>query len=327
MPRHAELATISLPDFGLPTVEPVIPRELYARRLDRLRERARAAGFDAMLVYGDREHFANLTYLTGFDPRFEEALLAIPLAAGGEAKPLLLVGNEGLGYARISPILDDLDVILFQSFSLLGQPRGSSRPLDEILRAAGVRLGATVGVAGWKHFDQTDAPGAEGWLEIPAYIADTLRDLTGEPANVRNANRLLMDASSGLRATNEAEQLARFEFAATYASQAVRNVLFGVRPGMTEFDAAGLMHLNGLPLATHIFLSAGKLAYLGMASPTLRRIGRGEPFTVCCSPWGALTTRAGFLVERADELPVPIQDYVNKLSCPISRPSRHGTKR
>lgn len=316
MPRHAELAEIILPDFGLPTVEPVIPPELYAGRLDRLRERARAAGFDVMLVYGDREHFANLTYLTGFDPRFEEALLVIPLAARGDTKPLLLVGNEGLGYARISPIFEALEVVLFQSFSLLGQPRGGSRPLDAILRDAGVRRGATAGVAGWKHYGATDGPGAEAWLEIPSYIADTLRELTGDAARVRNANALLMDATTGLRATNEAEQLARFEFAATFASQAVRNVLFGVRLGMTEFETAEMMRLNGLPLATHVFLSAGPNAFLGMASPTMRRIGRGEPFTACCSPWGALTTRAGFLVERAEELPEGIRDYINVLIAP-----------
>jgi hypothetical protein len=53
-----------------------------------------------------------------------------------------------------------------------------------------------------------------------------------------------------------------------------------------------------------------------MASPTSRRIGRGEPFTVCCSPWGALTTRAGFLVERAAELPEGRQDYVGVLVAP-----------
>ena len=30
-----------------------------------------------LVVYGDREHFANLAYLTGFDPRFEEAVLIV----------------------------------------------------------------------------------------------------------------------------------------------------------------------------------------------------------------------------------------------------------
>ncbi len=32
------------------------------------------------MVYADREHFANLAYLTGFDPRFEESLLIVGTA-------------------------------------------------------------------------------------------------------------------------------------------------------------------------------------------------------------------------------------------------------
>ena len=41
--------------------------------------RARAArkGYDRLVVYADREHSANLAYLTGFDPRFEEAMLVV----------------------------------------------------------------------------------------------------------------------------------------------------------------------------------------------------------------------------------------------------------
>ena len=34
-------------------------------------------GLTYALIYADREHFANLAYLTNFDPRFEEALLIV----------------------------------------------------------------------------------------------------------------------------------------------------------------------------------------------------------------------------------------------------------
>ena len=37
-----------------------------------------ANGLDAVLVYADREHHANTTYLVGFDPRFEEAVVVVP---------------------------------------------------------------------------------------------------------------------------------------------------------------------------------------------------------------------------------------------------------
>ncbi len=82
---------------------------------------------------------------------------------------------------------------------------------------------------------------------------------------------------------------------------------------MTEFDAVQLMHLPGLPLSCHLMLGAGERAYLGMISPSLRRIQRGDPFTMACGLWGALNSRAGFVVESAAELPNGIQDYIEKL--------------
>lgn len=315
MNRHAELVELALPDFGLPTVEPVIPAGTYHERLRTLRQRALEDGHDVMVVYADREHSANLAYLTGYDPRFEEALLVVSVENANQA-PALLVGNEGQGYVDISPISDELQVVLFQSFSLLGQDRGQNPPLDEILRGAGVAPGTRVGVAGWKHFTSVESNTPDTWLEVPAYLADTLRQLTGDAAHVRNANAILMDSRGGLRAVNDVDQLARFEFAATYTSQAVRTVVFGLHPGMTEFDAVGLMKLNGLPWSCHLMLSAGPRAFMGLPSPSLRVIERGDPFTTAYGVWGALNCRAGFVVAEAAELPAKIRDYVDRLVKP-----------
>src|SRR6476659_2801344 len=97
---QAELITLNLPEFGLPNVEPAIPAKVYRERMTSFRQRMQAEGYDVAIVYGDREHFANLAYLTGYDPRFEEAMLVVDLNGGG--KPLLMVGNEGYGYVPIS---------------------------------------------------------------------------------------------------------------------------------------------------------------------------------------------------------------------------------
>lgn len=307
MYKNVELAALTLPEFGLPTVEPTIPAALYRARFSRLVERARA-DYDVLVVYGDREHFPNMAYLTGYDPRFEEALLIVDVKRYGAQKPLILVGNEGMGYVNVSPVKDDFEVVLYQNFSLLGQPRGTSQPLPDILRAGGVTSGSRVGAAGWKYYDDS------AWLEIPGFLVDTLREIAGV-GNVRNAGHLLM-ATSGLRASNEVEQLAAFEFASTFTSQSVRNVVFGVRPGMTELEAVELMRLNGLPQSTYTFLAGGARATLGMISPSLNRIAVGDRFTTACALWGALTCRAGFAVESAAQLPVGVGDYVEKLVVP-----------
>ncbi|MBI5928692.1 MAG: M24 family metallopeptidase [Chloroflexi bacterium] len=306
MTRHAELAEIQLPDFGMPTFEPEIPAEVYRHRLFTFSGDV-SMDHDFVLVYADREHFANMAYLTGYDPRFEEALLIINTMDSSK-KPLLVVGNEGISYVSISPIKDDLEVILYQPFSLMGQPRGG-RSLRNIFESIGIK-GKNVAVVGWKYEEEN----YDSNIVVPAYIADLLRDFDLNPS-LFNATGFLM-AEDGLRIINEVEQLARFEFAACFTSQALRNVLFGLQPDMTEFEAVQLMGLNGLPLSCHLMLSAGPRAFMGLPSPSMRKIARGEPFTMAYGVWGALNARAGWVVESATELPVNIQDYVEKLVKP-----------
>jgi len=307
---HVELAEIALPDFGPPHVEPEIPVATYEARLRETRERAAYSGYDALLVYGDREHFANIAYLTGYDPRFEEALLIL---APGRA-PTLLVGNEGMAYAALSTV--PMETVLYQSFSLPGQPRGASKPLATILRASGIVQGSKIGIAGWKYFTPVETATPTAWIEAPAYLVDTLREMR---CTALNATALFMDPARGLRAINDVDQLARFEYAATLSSEAVKSVLFHVQPGMTEYDAVRLMNLNGFPLACHPMCSAGERAAAGLPSPSSRVLREGDPVTMALGLWGALTARAGFLARGADGLPRGIRDYVDKLVVPYFR--------
>jgi Xaa-Pro aminopeptidase len=300
----ARLARIDLPDFGMPDVEPGIPAAVYARRVARLRERARADGHDVLIVYADREHSASLSYLSGFDPRFEEALFV--LGAGGD--PAILVGNECYGLAGTAPL--PMRRVMFQDFSLPNQPRDRSRPLAEILADEGIGPGRRVGVVGWKKYARPDM------LDVPAYLIDELRRLTGPGGSVVNATDLLIDAADGLRVINEVEQLAAFEYAACQTSSGVLNVLRGLRPGMREREAVRLLGWNGMPLSCHAMLTAGPRATFGLPSPGDRRIEHGDRFTTAFGVWGALNCRAGFVVEDAAGLPAGIGDYVEKLVGP-----------
>jgi hypothetical protein len=259
------------------------------------------AGYDHVVVYADREHSANLAYLSGFDPRFEEALLVV----GPTGNPGILVGNECVGMANSAPL--PLDVVLFQDFSLPSQPRDRSATLSQNLKDRGLRRGDRVGVVGWKTFDDVHL------LDVPSYIADGLRDLTGD---VENATGLLIDAADGLRVINEVEQLAVFEDAACHTSNGVRNLVFGLEPGITEREAVSLLGWNGSPLSCHLMLTAGERASLGLLSPGDRTIQRGDPLTVAYGVWGALNCRAGFVVAEESQLPRGIEDYVDKLVRP-----------
>ena len=295
---------VEVPEFGTPAAMPEIPAALYGQRLHRLRERAAAHGFDRLLVYADREHSANLSWLSGFDPRFEEALAIV----APEGDPAVLAGNECFGTAGAAPL--PMRRHLFQSFSLPSQPRDRSRSLVEILADEGVRAGSRLGVIGWKTYDNPTA------TDLPAYLVDELRAAVGAAGRVENATGLLIDAADGLRVINEADQLAAFEWAACQTSNGIRNLLRGLRPGMTEREAVALLGWNGWPLSCHLMLTAGERARLGLLSPGDRDVRRGDPFTVAFGIWGALNCRAGFVVEDTAELPEPIRDYVDRLVGP-----------
>jgi hypothetical protein len=298
------LAQVELPDFGEPDLMPEVPPRTYAARIERLRERVDARGIDRIVIYADREHSANLSYLTGFDPRFEEALLIV----GPDGDPAVLVGNECYGMAGAAPVA--MRRHRFQDFSLPGQPRDRSRPLAEILGDEGIRPGSRVGVVGWKTY--ADA----GMSDLPAYLVDEMRALVGSGGTVKNATDILIDAADGLRVVNEVEQLAAFEWASCHTSSGVRRLLHGMRPGVRERDAVALLGWNGWPLSCHLMLTAGPRASLGLLSPGDRPIERGDPFTIAFGVWGALTCRAGFVAESADDLDKGIGDYVERLVAP-----------
>ncbi|MGZ8514870.1 MAG: M24 family metallopeptidase [Candidatus Limnocylindrales bacterium] len=301
----ARLARIDLPEFGMPDASPALPDAIYQARVGRLRERASSCGYDRLVVYSDREHSANLAYLTGFDPRFEEAALIL---GPTEGEPAILVGNECYGMAGGAPL--PMRRHRFQDFSLPGQPRDRSRPLAEILGDEGIGPGSRVGVVGWKTYTNPKSSDA------PAYVVDEVRRLVGPTGAVENATGLLIDSGDGLRVINEVEQLAAFEYAACQTSQGIRRLLSGLRPGMTEREAVRLLDWNGMPLSCHLMLTAGPRATLGLLSPGDRPIERGDRFTVAFGIWGALNCRAGFVVEDAAELPASIRDYVDRLVGP-----------
>lgn len=304
-----QLIDARIPDFGVPANRPELPKSLYARRLDALLKARRAAGVDALVIYADREHSANLAWLTGFDPRFEEALLI--LASG--AVPTLLAGPENLGRARHSQI--EVEARLYPPFGLMGQDRSQTPDLEEVLTNAGIATGQRVGVLGWKYYGPYEAKRPETWFETPGFIIDTLRRIVGEQGKVVNANALTMEPSTGLRAINEVEQIAQFEFGAVMASEALKALYRNLKPGMSEIAAVQTMGLGALPHSCHTMLSTGS-RLVGLDSPSGKIVERGEPLTTAVGYWGGLSSRIAWVVADRSELPSNASDWLEKLAMP-----------
>jgi len=243
--------------------------EVYLGRIERLMELAENHGFSKLIVYGDREHFSNMEYLTGYDPRFEEALLVL---AGGT--PTIIVGNEGADYCQCIPF--PVNALVYTGFSLNGQPRGSVS-LSDILCQAGIRSNDRIGVIGWKLFSPMDGFDLERTLDIPSFIRDAIEQVAPSK-NLFNKTDLLVSNEYGLRHNLEAEELVLFEQCNTAVSRKVLTAIRGLRPGDSEWAASKRFLLDGSPTCTHPCVSFGeKNASMGLASPQADSIlARGD---------------------------------------------------
>jgi hypothetical protein len=288
---NIELREIAFPDETLPAAPPPITADEYMQRIDLL---YRDAGMDWVVVYADREHNANMLFLTGYDPRFEEALLLI----GPKGERIMIVGNEGKGYVPFTTPW--VSVLLCQSVSLAGQPRDVAPRLSDVLAEAGIGAGLRVGVVGWKYLEAAEADDATRPAYVPAYMVDALRERAGSSGGVVDVTRVMMNPATGLRANNSAAQIACFEWAAMRATACVFRILNGTRAGMTEYEAAAQMRFEGDPLSAHVMYASGKGEIVGLRSPSARRVERGDGVTTAVSYWGSLCCRAGMVLDQED---------------------------
>jgi len=305
--RNYRLIEIDWPEFGGADAPPAIGVEEYRARLAAAREAMGERGLTHLAVYGDREHFANIQYLTGYDPRFEEALLVVR----EEGAPLLLVGNEGEGYLPVSPLYaaGELRSELYQSFSLLDQPRRDSRPLLDILAGEGIGAGSQVGCVGWKYYQETEISDSAFALELPSFIADLLRSLAGHDG-VENSTDLFMHADYGFRAKCSVAELAFMEYAGARASEAMKRMLLGMREGMRDFELVAQMGYTGEPLNCHITFGTDENRAKSLSGPVGAILRRGSVFSSNVAYYGSNSCRAGWIAESADDLPADARDYV-----------------
>ena len=311
--KKHRLLEIKWPEFGSRRVAPRQTADAYDSRLTATRSAMEQRGLSHLIVYGDREHFANLAYLTGFDPRYEEAILVL----GQQGEPLLVVGNECEAYLPVSPLyaVGRLRAERFQPFSLLNQPRNSSRLIRDILAGEGISRGTSVGCAGWKYYADAEHPAGRYAIELPAYLVDTLRELVGRE-NVVNATDIFMHPDHGLRTVCSPAEIAYFEYTNTLASEGMRRLIFGMREGMLDYELAELYHFNGEPLGCHPTLVTGENRDRPLSGPVGAVIRRGDPLATNICYWGSNIARAGWIASSSQDLPSQAQDYVESFAGP-----------
>jgi hypothetical protein len=309
MTRAIDLTDVAPPPLELADDVPAISSAEFEARIAALQS---AVDADWIVVYGDREHSANLIFLCNLDPRFEEALLVI-----GPHSRTLLLGKEDVGYVPIVPI--DVDVILCPTFSLMGIDRGGGPTFEDALRQIGIGAGDRIAVVGWKALLPGEWNGRRPAIFAPAFFVDTLRDLAGESGSVVDATAALTSPRSGLRSFASADQIAVFEWGASRCGAWVHAIIGAARPGASEHDAFRATDWSGEPLSLHPVFASGPDVAVGLRSPSSRRFELGDAAVACIGLWGGNCARGGLVAASTADLTAASEGYLLRLAIPYWR--------
>lgn len=269
----------------------------------------RQSGTDVVVVYADREHGANFEYLTGFVPRFEEALLVLHK----DGRAYMILGNEMLNMAEHSRI--PVTAIHAPYFSLPNQPMGNEKSFVELIGSAEIKEGMSIGLAGWKMFTSTHEDN-DILFDIPHYIVEAIRQCVGKYSLLRNVCDFFLHPAYGARTTVNANEIAHYEFGAALASDGMLAMMGQIEPGKTELELASCLNAFGQPGSVQTICASGERFTNAVVAPRNHKLAVGEKFSATVGYVGGLTNRAGYLVENESELPDDVKDYLGKVVKP-----------
>jgi len=285
---------------------PKITAEDYKQRIQDLINLGRNK-YTHYLVYGDREHYANIEYFTGIDPRFEESILLV----SESQTPILVVGDEGCDYAK--RISFEIEIVVYHGFSLPQQPRRTRTVLSDILKDSGINEESKVAVIGWKWFDKQDFYTEQKQFDLPYFIFQELVNVC-PIENLFNGTYLLQDNEIGLRTNLCAKELILAEVAGTKSSNATMRVLRNLREGITELEASKYLMIDGDPINVHPNINFNKNYYYALASPMPdNELKKGDVVGVGMAYRRSLCHKVGFFVKDETELDVERSKNAKKI--------------
>ncbi len=286
---------------------PIIPNGIIIQRFERFKQKYINKGYEAAVVYADREHFSNFQYLTGIEPRFEEAVLVIT-----KWKNYLMLGNECANLATLSPI--EATVIHCPEFSLPNQPMEGYIPLNEVFESMGLKNVKT-GVVGWKLFTKKHGADYGNMYSLPQFIMQPLTQVVGAQ-NLGNITEILINPVDGLRLFNTVHDIAYFEYGATVVSEGVTNLMNNIHDSMSELEAGSFLITKSMPISTHPMVTFNENCFSGLISPTNEQLHDGSPFNVNIGLRGGLTSRSGYAVDGKENMPEAVKDFEENLVKP-----------
>lgn len=283
--------------------------ETMTERKNKLLQAMKAENFDTLIIYADKEHGGNFEYLTGFIPRFEEALLV--LEKNGEAT--LILGNENLKMAKVSRLANEL--VHTPLFSLPNQPMENERTLVDIFKELGLARKNKIGVVGWKMFTTVHSDPKE-YFDLPYFMMQALIECCQGQVIIQNATHLLIGGLDGIRTVNNANELAHYEYGANLASTCILAAMNAVDVGVTEAELGNLLTAEGQTNSVVTIAATGQRFEFANVYPTHKSVKLSDPLSLTTGYKGGLSSRTGFVIETEAQLPENQSDYLERVVKP-----------
>ncbi|MFC6465296.1 M24 family metallopeptidase [Marinilactibacillus sp. GCM10026970] len=304
---EATLSTIKPPEKEENLKPVILTDRTMNERFEKVIEKMKAVKLSTLVIYEDLEHGSNFEYLTGFLTRFEEALLILH----DDGRVIYVLGNENLKLEKHTRLKGE--VVHCPQFSLPNQPRFEDKPLSEILDKSLFKLDAQIGLVGWKLFTGQSEE-AKNNYDLPHYIVETISKQVGKE-KLLNATDLFI-GEDGVRTTNNANEIAHYEFGAALASSSILKALDAVELGKTEMELGQVLNTNGQPNSVVTIAATGNRFEKARLYPSYKKIALGDPMSLTVGYKGGLQSRSAYAVHDATELPKGQESYLEKVVYP-----------
>lgn len=298
-----KLKEIPEPCFYKGSKPVMLSDETMQERKDKLIQSMKREQLDVVVVYCDLEHGSNFEYLTGFLTRFEEALLIVHQS--GDA--YMLMGNENLNKVQHSRI--KAKAIHVPCLSLPNQPMEGERTLTECLKEAEIRKGMRIGVVGWKMFTSCLCENRK-LFDLPYYIVEALAELVGFD-NIENRCDLFIGAD-GIRTTNNANEIAHYEFGSALASDGVLDAINRLDVGVSEMELGQCLNKYGQRNSVVTIAATGERFEKANLYPMDKKVKHGDKISLTVGYKGGLSSRSGYAVNDESELDVEYLEGIAK---------------
>jgi len=302
------LSNVPAPTIDYTPQQVVLTDETMAQRRNKVLALMKQKALDRLLVYADLEHGSNFEYLTGFLPRFEEALLV--LHQDGNA--YMLMGNENAKMVRYARLQAQLIHVPF--FSLPNQPMEDDENMATYLKMAGIEKGQRIGVAGWKNFT-SKVMDNRYLFDLPYYIVDAVLQLAGKE-NVVNGCDVFIGTADGARCVNNTNEIAHYAYGAALSGEVVFEAIDAIHVDMRECDIGSYLGKYGQRHSVVSIAATGERFDKANLYPSEKRVQLGDKLSVTSGFKGGITSRTGYAVEREDQLPDGARDYIERLAKP-----------